>query len=115
MITAYFSMAVAVYLMHTVPMDKQHHNWLAVYNELVVYFSCTSLVVFTNYVTNPEVRYDLGYYYLYWICGGLIVVNFVFLTYDLISILVLKVKKRKILKIHKAKLAEKKLKEDQLN
>lgn len=39
-LTAHLSLYVMAYLMTTQPMEKKHHNWLAVFNEVVVYGAC---------------------------------------------------------------------------
>jgi hypothetical protein len=63
-ITAYLSLIVIAYLFMTLPMDKPHHNWLALYNEISVYCSCVCLIYFTDFVVDPELRYEGGNVFL---------------------------------------------------
>jgi hypothetical protein len=83
---------VIYYLFKTFPMLYLHHNWLAIYNEAVVYIGCIMMVAFTDYVTDPEVRYYLGQPYLLWLACVLVLVNFTVLFYDLSHSLIRKFK-----------------------
>lgn len=62
------------------------------------------LVAFTDFVTDPEARHDLGYKYLDFLAIFLIAPNLTVLVFDITSIVMLNYKKRKILKIHRANL-----------
>lgn len=84
-IAGYSSAMVVWYLVVSAPMDKRHHNWLAVYNESVLYVSSIMLVCFTDFIHSPEDRHELGYMYLYWLTLSLVFVNFIALSYDIIK------------------------------
>lgn len=54
MCTALMSLTVMAYLIQVQPMAYKHHNWLALYNEAVVYCGCLLMIIFTDYVLEPE-------------------------------------------------------------
>lgn len=81
---ASLSLIVTSYLIQTQPMTKQHHNFLAVYNELTVYCGCIFMIAFTDFILSPEARHEHGYHFLYWLGSALVCVNFSFLLFDLL-------------------------------
>jgi len=87
------------YLMTTFPFKNYHHNLLAIYNESMVYFGCLLMVVFSDYVVDPEQRYEHGYSYLYFfIVPCLVIVNFSVLIFDLLKASVDKARLKRKLK-----------------
>jgi len=84
-ISASLSLVVIGYLITVHPMRNKRHNMLAIYNEIFVYVGCLLMVVFTEYTVDPEMRYELGYTFLYWIAFALLTVNFTMLFYDVFS------------------------------
>jgi hypothetical protein len=88
MISATLSLVVIGYLVTVLPMRKNHHNLLAIYNEIFVYVGCLLMIVFTEYTPDPETRYELGYVFIYWIASVLLAVNFTVLFYDIASSIV---------------------------
>jgi hypothetical protein len=84
-VSALLSIAVLAYLFRVYPMKKRYHNVLAIYNEVFVYTGCLMMIAFTDYMRDPEVRYELGYVFIYWIAAALLTVNFTVLVYDIAS------------------------------
>lgn len=50
LVSALLSMSILAYLFQRFPMRENYHNWLALYNEAVVYMGTLLMVVFTDYV-----------------------------------------------------------------
>jgi hypothetical protein len=99
-------MLVSWYLLSTFPFKNYHHNLLALYNESMVYFGCLLMVAFTDYVVDPEQRYEHGYRYLYQFLGPcLVLVNFSVLLFDLIKASVDKARLKRKLSKKKKKIA----------
>jgi heme exporter protein D len=86
-------------------MEKRHHNWLAIYNEAVVYSGCVLMVMFTDYIKSPEQRHELGYLFIYWLAVTLVTVNFVVLFVDITLSLAKKSKRLRKLQKKKKRLA----------
>ena len=46
-------------------METDHYDFLAVFNEAVLCFSCYIMILYTELVPSPEVRYMYGEIFLY--------------------------------------------------
>lgn len=53
------------YLVVWEPMEANHYDFLAVFNEAILCVSCYLMFLFTDYVPMPEDRYQFGYLFLY--------------------------------------------------
>jgi len=66
-------------------MDSKRHNVLAIFNECVLLVCSYLLLLYTEYVPSPELRYYFGDYLLY-----VLYINFGFniavLAYDIVDI-----------------------------
>ena len=51
------------------PMVGYMNNFIQIFNEIVVCSCIVSLVVFTDFIPDPVVRYDYGYTLLYTVAG----------------------------------------------
>lgn len=65
LLAIYSSVALLGYLVIWGPMEADHYDFLAVFNESVLCVSCYLMFLFTDYVTTPEDRYTFGNLFLY--------------------------------------------------
>jgi hypothetical protein len=82
----YCSLGLLIYLVKWMPMESKRYNFVAIFNECVLLVSCYMLMLFTEYVPVPEIRYYFGYdflYILYFNFG----VNVAMFMYEVTSIL----------------------------
>ena len=66
------------------PMIDVWNNFVQIFNELVVLVCVWFLFHYSDYVVNPETRYDLAYYFLYIVATD-IVINVLFLIYMIVK------------------------------
>jgi hypothetical protein len=73
-------------------MEADHYDFLAIFNEAILCFSCYMMILYTDIVPEPEVRYMYGNMFLYvlYIDIGL---NLVLLGYEITRMLLRNVKK----------------------
>jgi hypothetical protein len=64
-IAVYSSMALLSYVVYWQPMEADQYDFLAVFNESVLLIACYMLLLYTDYVPSPEMRYEFGSYFLY--------------------------------------------------
>jgi hypothetical protein len=64
-ITSYSSILLLSYVLHYQPMESDVFDFLAIFNEGVLLFGCTLLFLYTEYVSDPEVRYSFGNIFVY--------------------------------------------------
>ena len=64
-IIIFSSLGLLIYVFTWKPMDAAHFNFLAVFNEAVLLICAYMLMVYTEYVPSPEMRYEFGKYFLY--------------------------------------------------
>ena len=57
-------LAIIAYQVCWMPMDSKMFNGLAIFNECILVFMGFQMYNFTDYIPNPERRYDLGKYFL---------------------------------------------------
>ena len=74
-------------------MEADHYDFLAIFNEAVLCFSCYMMILYTDLVPEPEVRYLYGNMFLYvlYIDMGL---NLLLLGYEIAKVLFRNVKRR---------------------
>jgi hypothetical protein len=46
-------------------MEADQYDFLAIFNEAVLLIACYMLMLYTEYVPSPEMRYEFGAYFLY--------------------------------------------------
>ena len=71
------STLLLIYFITQKPMVDFWSNAVQIYNELVVLTCVWSMFVFSNYVPSAETRYELAFYFLYFIAGNM-VINVIF-------------------------------------
>jgi len=47
------------------PMESKRYNFVAIFNECMLLIFFYLLMLFTEYVPEPEMRFDFGYDFLY--------------------------------------------------
>jgi hypothetical protein len=65
LISIYGSLILLSYLLLWKPMEGAHYNFLAIFNESILCFCFYSVLLFTEYVGDPSVRYVFGSYFLF--------------------------------------------------
>jgi len=58
------------FLLHVKPMESRFLNFLEMMNESVILLSGYLLLLFTNVISSPYLRYNIGYVYAGVICLG---------------------------------------------
>jgi len=98
-LSIYCSLGLLIYLVKWMPMDAKRHNFLAIFNECVLLVCSYMLLLYTEYVPSPELRYYFGDYLLYllYVNFGL---NLSVLAYDIYEIVRMHCKR----KLHHRKL-----------
>ena len=76
----YLSLMLLAYYLSILPMNDKINNFIQIFNEFVVLTAIQLLFLFTDYVQDPEMRYDLGYYYLYMVAGNVIINLIILIT-----------------------------------
>lgn len=64
-ISIYMSLALLAYILKWQPMEADQYDFLAIFNEAVLLFCCYLLLLYTDYVGSPELRYEFGKIFLY--------------------------------------------------
>jgi hypothetical protein len=59
------NLAVIKYLLDSMPMEFTYLNWLEIINEINMLFFTYVLFLFTQFVPDLEIRYQLGYVFIY--------------------------------------------------
>lgn len=59
------SVLMLCYILHWGPMEADQFDFLAVFNEAALLFSCYLLFLYTDYVPDPEQRYEFGNIFMY--------------------------------------------------
>ena len=75
------SIANLMYLLTTMPMEKGVDNWIEIINEVLVYLCGINLLLFTQFVADPNDRWDIGYVYMT-IAIILIAINILSFTFN---------------------------------
>ncbi len=75
-----------IYLVKWMPMEADRFDFLAIFNECVQLICCYMLLLYTEYVPNPEDRYYFGEYLLYllYMNFGL---NIIMLGFEIVGII----------------------------
>ena len=101
----YMSTMVLAYFITVQPMEDSINNFIMIFNEWAVLTCIQMMFLFSPYVNDPVVRYDMGHYFLYFVAFN-ILVNLIILVmiisrkiYKLLRGLYLKHKFKKALKI----------------
>lgn len=81
------------YILYWEPMEADHYDFLAVFNEAVLCFSCYMMVLYTEMVPVPEVRYMYGNMFLYVLYIDM-ALNIFLLGYEISRMLVRNIKRR---------------------
>jgi len=101
-----------IYLVKWMPMDAKRYNFLAIFNECVLLICSYMLLLFTEYVPSPELRYYFGNYLLYLLYTNF-GLNIAVLAYDIVCIIRMHCK-RKFYHLRLKLEKEKKIKDEQL-
>jgi hypothetical protein len=64
-ITIYCSLGLLIYLVKWMPMESKRQNFIAIFNECVLLVNSYLLLLYSEYVPTPELRYYFGDYLLY--------------------------------------------------
>jgi len=64
-IIIFSSLGLLCYVVHWQPMEADQYDFLAIFNEAVLLICAYMLLVYTEYVPSPEMRYEFGNYFLY--------------------------------------------------
>ena len=59
-----FSVVIAVYILHTRPLETPFANKMEVYNECTIITLSYGLLCFTDAVPDPEAQYTIGWSYI---------------------------------------------------
>ena len=59
------STTILAYYICAKPMKNFINNAIHIFNEIIILTCTWSLLLFTDYVPDPVIRYDLGQYFLY--------------------------------------------------
>ena len=59
------SLALLSYVLYWQPMEADQYDFLAVFNEAALLVCCYLLLLYTDYVPLPEMRYEFGNIFLY--------------------------------------------------
>ena len=65
--TMMLSVAQIVYLTLTMPMEKKLDNVVIIVNEWLVYACGVNLLLFTEYVQDPNIRWSCGYSFMFFV------------------------------------------------
>ncbi len=92
-LTSNSSLLLLSYILYWQPMEADHYDFLAIFNEAILCFSCYMMILYTDLVPVPEVRYMYGNLFLYvlYIDIGL---NLILLGYEMTRTLVRNIKRR---------------------
>ena len=52
-------------------MEGKLSNSLEIGNEILLLFSVWLMFIFSDFVEDPQIRYDFGYYFMYFIAAGI--------------------------------------------
>lgn len=105
------SLALLIYLVKWMPMDEKRQNILAIFNECVLLVCSYMLLLYTEYVPSPEMRYYFGDYLLYLLYANF-GLNIAVLAYEIMCIVRMHCKRKfyhRKIKLEK----EKKIKDEQ--
>ena len=64
-VSLWASQAICQYLVRVRPMIDLPNNMAQMFNEISILFFCVMMHNFTDYIPNPDVRYQIGWYFLY--------------------------------------------------
>ena len=67
------STLMLAYFVCVLPMEDKLNNMIQIFNELAVLICIWSMFLFTNYVGDPEVRYQMGQKVLYFVALNMII------------------------------------------
>jgi hypothetical protein len=65
------SLVLLTFLATWKPMEANHYNYLAVFNEFVLLVACYLMFLFTDFVPDPALRFEFGKYFLYLLYANL--------------------------------------------
>ena len=92
LVTDFAVLAMLSFFIHRWPMINGLNNLVQVFNEMIILLIIVSLVVFTDFVPDPVVRYDLGHVLLYTVAVTMIV-NLIILILGLLYAIYVGVRK----------------------
>lgn len=80
------SLILLMYILKWVPFEADQYDFLAIVNEIVLTISCYLMMLYTEYVPEPEMRYEFGNYFLYLLYFD-VALNLVLLAYEIAKLL----------------------------
>ena len=57
-------MFLLAYYITVLPMSSRINNFIQIFNEVVVTLAIVTIFLFTDYVEDPELRYEFGKYFI---------------------------------------------------
>ena len=78
------STSLLIYFILVKPFNDSWGNRIQILNELTVLTCVWLMFLFSAYVPEPELRYDLAYYFLYFV-GFDMAINIIYLVYTLVT------------------------------
>ena len=85
-------MLVLIFFTSKMPMWDGLNNGVHIFNEIAVTYLCLGMLLFTDYVPDPVMRYDFGYKFLY-VCAFVVIVNILVFLYLIISGIILAIRR----------------------
>ena len=76
------SLLLLCYVLQWQPMEAPHYDFLCTFNEVVCCMCCYLILLFTDFVPEPELRYSYGGYFLILLYVNL-AVNLLVLGYEI--------------------------------
>jgi hypothetical protein len=80
------SLVLLMYILKWVPFEADQYDFLAVFNECVLITSCYMMMLYTDYVPEPEMRYEFGNYFLNLLYFD-VALNLLLLAYEITKLL----------------------------
>ena len=83
------------YLMYVFPMNSRFLNGMEIMNEVTLFLTSYFLYLFTSFVPNAELRYEMGWYFI-GIAASNIFLNWLAMVYKFVEPLVVFIKEKKV-------------------